>query len=245
MALLPRIVHVLSLVTVVALAHGVVHAQADTDAEAHALFDAGEIAYNEGRWDSALEYFQRAYELSHRAPLLYNVGSAAEHARHDAVALDAFRSYLAAVPDAPHRPAVEARIAVLEQAIAQAGASEPSEPTEPAPATAGSPGADPAPWITLGVGAAVAVAGAVVLGVGFADIATVQNAADGTSLSAIRDAHDQAPVLTGVGWAAIGVGVALAAAGLIWGLSTGPATEPRAAAWIDGQSGGVVVGGAF
>ena len=84
------------------------------------LFEAGRVAYAAGRFEDSLDYFQRAHGMSGRAILLYNIGSAADKLRRDAVALDAFRRYLEAMPTAENRAEVESRIHVLEQVVAAA-----------------------------------------------------------------------------------------------------------------------------
>ena len=89
----------------------------DHDREARFLFEAGRTAYDAGRYQESLDHFQRAYELSQRAALLYNVGQAADRLRKDELALDAFERYLAALPEADNRPAVEERIRVLRQVL--------------------------------------------------------------------------------------------------------------------------------
>ena len=91
-----------------------------SDAEARALFNAGEVAYTDGRWEAALDYFQRAFDMSQRPMLLFNIGSAAEHLRRDEVALAAFRRYLVEIPDAPNHASVASRVAVLERAVSAA-----------------------------------------------------------------------------------------------------------------------------
>ncbi len=88
------------------------------DAEARALFEAGSVAFEAGDFERALEHFSRAYELSQRPRLLYNVGLAADRLRHDQQALDAFERYLDAEPNSPHRDTVEPRIHALREAIA-------------------------------------------------------------------------------------------------------------------------------
>ncbi len=98
---------------------------ASLDAEARALFEAGQLAYQKGRFENALEYFSRAHELSQRPQLLYNIGSAADRLRKDEQALDAFRRYLEALPEAPNRGEVQSRIEVLEKTRAR--------PTDPSP----------------------------------------------------------------------------------------------------------------
>jgi hypothetical protein len=235
------------------------------DAEAHALFDAGEVAYGQGRYDAALEDFQHAYELSHRPNLLYNIGSSAEHLRQDDLALHAFREYLENVPTADNRASVQARIAVLERALAAptptsepepaavAASHETLEPTTrradaaeqlAAPTTEHSSRPDVAPWAVLGAGAVLSVVGAILVGVGYADIATVSNAHFGVTLGEIQGAHDAAPVMTGVGWASIGVGVVLAAFGLGWGVAV-PGSATRTTAWTSPDGAGMLIGGTF
>ncbi len=224
-------------------------AQETTDAEARALYEAGEIAFTDGRWEAALGYFQQSYALSHRPELLFNIGSSAEHLRQDETALRAFRQYLEAVPDAGNRVAVESRIAVLERAVAVATSTAETTTTTTETHEAGAPtpsstGSDPAPWIVLGVGGALAVAGAVLLIGGYVDIGSVSGARDGVPLGEISGPHDAAPILTGTGWAVLGVGVAVAAIGLGWGLSAGTGdTRVSGTAWVDGQSGGILLRG--
>jgi len=88
------------------------------DEEAHGLFEAGSVAFRAGRFDAALDYFEQAYELSHRPELLFNIGQAHDRLRHDVEALDAFRRYRAALPNADGAEGLDARIAVLEAALA-------------------------------------------------------------------------------------------------------------------------------
>ncbi|MFK7998660.1 MAG: hypothetical protein AB8H86_03645, partial [Polyangiales bacterium] len=56
------------------------------DVEAQARFTAGEIAFSAGRFEDALSDFQRAYELSERPQLLYNIGLTAYRLRDDVLA---------------------------------------------------------------------------------------------------------------------------------------------------------------
>lgn len=107
------------------------------DQEARMLFEAGRVAYTAGRFEDSLDYFQRAHSMSGRAVLLYNVGSAADKLRRDAVALDAFRRYLEAMPTAENRAEVESRIHVLEQVVASA------QPTVTVPTVTVPPVTDP------------------------------------------------------------------------------------------------------
>jgi tetratricopeptide (TPR) repeat protein len=129
------------------------------DQEARMLFEAGRVAYAAGRFDDSLGYFQRAYEMSGRPVLLYNVGSAADKLRRDAVALDAFRRYLEAMPSAENREEVQSRITVLEQVVA-AEDSRTAAAAAAAAAAANANGADTAGGDTTNAGSETAAEGA-------------------------------------------------------------------------------------
>lgn len=113
-----RIVAALALIVTVALS-SVASAQevsADDDRAAREAFQRGQAAFDDGAFEDALTEFQRAWELSHRPALLYNVGVAADRLRRTSQALEAFEQYVDLVPDAPNRREVEGRIRVLREA---------------------------------------------------------------------------------------------------------------------------------
>jgi tetratricopeptide (TPR) repeat protein len=88
------------------------------DEEARNLFQAGRVAFSDGRYDDALSYFEKAYELSGRPELLYNVGTAADRLRRTEEAVAAFEKFLAEVPeDAANRKEVESRVGLLKQEL--------------------------------------------------------------------------------------------------------------------------------
>jgi tetratricopeptide (TPR) repeat protein len=189
------------------------------DAEARGLYDAGVSAYDGGRYAEALEHFQRAYELSGRAMLLYNIATAAERARQDELAVRTYEEFLANVPDTDLRERVETRIHELREQLARNG-DRSSTADSPAPA-----GADPAPWIVVAAGAAVAVTGGVLLGVGLSDRAAVEDAPDGAIWSDGADeAYERGPAVLTSGIVLLPVGVALAAIGVVWAVA---APSPR------------------
>ena len=126
-------------------------AQTTRDAEARSLFEAGRTAFAAGRFEAALERFREAYELSGRPGLLFNIGSAADRLRRDAEALQAFRAYLDAVPDAANRAEFEARIRVLEEAAAEDASR--GEPGAPSPEDTARAAQAPPPDAALGLGA--------------------------------------------------------------------------------------------
>ncbi len=79
---------------------------------------------------------------------------------------------------------------------------------------------DPAPWITLGVGAALAIGGGVLYGVGAADIARVNASPRGTEWSSVAGVYDSAPVMTGVGLGVMLAGLGTAVIGAGWGIAS-------------------------
>jgi tetratricopeptide (TPR) repeat protein len=222
------------------------------DTEAHALFEAGRLAYSSGRFEEALGHFRRSYELSHRPQLLYNIGQCQDRLRRDADALATFEAFVAAQPDSPQRDEVTARIEILRASAQQATTTETTaetttetetmETTEATPAPVVASGSDPAPWGVLGAGSAIAIIGAILLGVGYADIASVDGARN-VPFSSVSGAYNDAPVLTGAGWGVLGVGVALAGVGLVWGLSSGSGSSDHARLRLGPT--GVTVSGSF
>jgi len=185
--------------------------QAAHDQEARALFDAGEIAYADGRYDAALTEFRQAFELSGRQELLYNIGLAAERLRRDQEALDAYRAYIEARPDAANRAAIESRIHILEAALAQH--TEPTTPTEPVvpPQEINEGG------ITVTVaGGVVAIVGLVFIGLSASDASRVMNSVYPAHWSDVRGAYGDATSFSIAGGVLTGVGVACAIGGAIW-----------------------------
>lgn len=92
---------------------------ASLDAEARGIFMAGKAAYDDARYETALGHFKRAHELSSRPALLFNIGQAADKLRRDQEALDAFKAYLAQVPDGEGAREAESQVRILEQRLAQ------------------------------------------------------------------------------------------------------------------------------
>jgi tetratricopeptide (TPR) repeat protein len=98
------------------------------DKAARGLFEAGSVAFEEGRFEEALNHFSKAYELSpNRHLLLYNIGSSLDRLRRDKEALSNFEKYLELNPTAPNRPAVEARVRLLREAVAKQEQEEAEE----------------------------------------------------------------------------------------------------------------------
>jgi tetratricopeptide (TPR) repeat protein len=73
-----------------------------------------------------------------------------------------------------------------------------------------------APWIVVGAGAAVAIAGSVLLAITSSDLAKVDDAPRATEWSSVQSAYDRTPILSAAGYVLLGAGVLGAAAGLTW-----------------------------
>ena len=146
------------------------------DREARRQFEAGAEAFEEGLYESALACFQKAYDLSPRPVLLFNIAKTEDKLDRKREARDHYKRFLAAVPDTANRTQVERRIDELNTEIARepppavptpeqtARASEP-EPTSSAALPAEGPRNDERIhkkwWFWTGIGAVVAAGVAV------------------------------------------------------------------------------------
>jgi tetratricopeptide (TPR) repeat protein len=90
--------------------------KAAADQRARELFQKGDVAYAEGRYEEALGAFSEAYELSGRAQLLFNVSNALERLGRYQEAVDALEKYLAS-GKAKDRDVVQKRLANLKKRV--------------------------------------------------------------------------------------------------------------------------------
>jgi tetratricopeptide (TPR) repeat protein len=91
--------------------------KAAADVRARELFQKGDAAYAEGRYEEALSAFQEAYDLSSRPQLLFNVSNALERLGRYAEAVEALEKYLANTPKARDRDVVQKRLANLKKRV--------------------------------------------------------------------------------------------------------------------------------
>ncbi len=187
----------------------------ERDDRARRLFEEAALAYSEARYESALQLFEQAFELSGRTDLLYNIGLTLERLRRDEDAVVPFEQYLETNPPAERRAEVERRLAELRAHLA--GGED--------PATSSSP----APWIVAAAGGVLAIAGAVLWGVGASQVADVEDSPTGTVWSEVSDDADRGRALSLAGVSLISVGVATGAVGLAWGLARSDGSEDRTA----------------
>jgi tetratricopeptide (TPR) repeat protein len=137
-------------------------AQSDPDGEARRLFLEGDAFYAEGRYEEAIERFERSYALSGRPALLFNLANSYERLGQYASAAEALRRYLERADNAD-RATLEARLANLE---ARAGIRDGDEDEgggeeEEAPIEPEGSGLSTVGWVMLGIGGALVAGGAV------------------------------------------------------------------------------------
>ncbi len=220
-----------------------------TDAEARRAYDLGRAAFAANDFDTAVVHFRRAYLLSARAGLLYNIGQAELRGGHDARALEAFEAYLRQAPlDDVHRGEVEERARMLREMRVDAAAQTPTETADPSVAPVETvPASEPseviapvesttddtprepeiAPWIVLGVGGAVLLGGAISMGVAASEASRVTSPTPGTPWSSLEGVASTADTVWALGLVFLGVGGATATVGLVWGLASGGAEDAQ------------------
>ncbi len=216
--------------------------QTEDDARARRYFEAGSTRYQDGDYAGAVDDFQRAYELSHRTGLLYNLYLAHERLAHLEQAADFLQRYLDAEPVLDEREQLQLRLQNLRDRIEAANAP-------PDTANTGTGGGLPlVTSISWGVGAAGVVAFAV-----FGSLALVENGslADrcGSNAGRVCTDDDVATLRRDDLIADIGLGVAVAGAvvGFIVLLLDDNQEESRTPSsvavlpWINHQSGGATL----
>jgi tetratricopeptide (TPR) repeat protein len=80
---------------------------------ARQLYERGKAAFEMGKFDLALEEYERAYEVLPLPGLLFNIGQCYRNLGNYTQAIFSFRTYLRKLPQAKNRAAVEKLIAEL------------------------------------------------------------------------------------------------------------------------------------
>ncbi|MEM7137222.1 MAG: hypothetical protein AAF500_11620 [Myxococcota bacterium] len=207
-------------------------------ARAKKAFAAGTRAYENGDFEAALARFRQAYKLTKSPDLLYNIATVSDRMRRDVDALNAYEGYISARPNSPDREHVQGRIEVLRAAIeareraaldaeieAQRAALEAVEKVKAERPLTHYVGPGAGPWITIAVGGAAMVTGAVFIGLGQRDQNSVSDAPAGSSFTEFEDMADRGPRRTKTGIALLGVGAAGVLGGVIWQLTGGREEE--------------------
>jgi tetratricopeptide (TPR) repeat protein len=215
-------VTILALTLVLALP-AVTAAQADpeqSDRErALSLFQESADHYRVGRFGVAAELLREAYDLHPEPLLLYNLGRALDGMGEFQEAIQAYRDYVEAVPDAEDRGAVERRIETLQTYLDSGSGGDTPPPPEGAPGATGPTYADsgpsPVPFVIAGVGAAGVGIG-VVLGL-MAQSRHDDAVAENVHVTAAEKAEEADNLAAGANIAFVAGGILLAV-GVAWGV---------------------------
>jgi tetratricopeptide (TPR) repeat protein len=225
---------------------------ADT-ALARTEFERGRAAYEAGAFEDSLTAFQRAYELTHDAQILFNVATVADRLRRDAIALEAYEGYLAGYPAAPDRANVEARIRAIRAAITTEAVEVASDPEEtetvelvaatppllPAEAPASSNAREGGLVLTI-AGGVIALAG---VGLFIATAVELDAASQAETWTDLMGPYDRVPILSAAGVISLALGGAIAAVGIGWLVTSGGEDEPSVALRVG--PGSLSIAGAF
>ncbi len=198
------------------------------DEEARLVFQAGTVAFEDARYEEALERFRTAYELSGRTQLLYNIGVSADRLRRDEEALVAFEQFIAESPaDADGVRDAEARVEVLRSRQTSAGGAgeglgdEQDDQDESADEDSGGR----------------AILGPVLVGVaglGLVAVPVVGALTAGCTMTSGDVCVEEQQLDAGMAGLFIGLGVAVLTVAVIWFLVSGPDNDDSddATAWF-------------
>ena len=186
--------------------------------EAQRHLDAGLALYTAEDYAAAGREFELAYAIDPAPALLYAWAQAKRYGGHCAEALDLYRRYLEADLNQSQVVAAQDGVASCTKELA-AGAPRES----PAPPAGGAPPGErtppPRPWYRNKLGAALATGGIVGIGVGVGFFYAAERSVDRAHDAAFRDEFgallDEATTRRRIGAAALGVGGALLAGGVL------------------------------
>jgi tetratricopeptide (TPR) repeat protein len=171
---------------VLLLAARVAAAQPQTRPEDERLYNEGQKAYDDKRYEDAIAAWEKSYAISKLPALLFNLGQANRLADHCAAAVAAYKKFLEKSPDADDAPTAEQFVRELEPCPepAATGPSTTGPSTGPAttgpattgPATTGPSTDHPSTSVTtrhvVDHGRGKRITGIVALGAGAALVAT-------------------------------------------------------------------------
>lgn len=239
---------------------------------ARTYLQSGVEHYGAGRYAEAAVAFREAHALSHQPELLFNLGMALERAGELGAALEAFNLFASAGAPGYAMTQLDARRAALRTRIAAEAArpaTTPAATPAPAPAPAEvqptlitqrievryerSTFQTAGPWVLLGAGAAVTLAGLLV-GLGANQVAADVDAANRGEQAWSRDLDTRYAAHDGTVGAAVGltlVGAAVMAGGGLWLALRGPGRRrevslgPLGALVLPNGGGMLTLGGAL
>lgn len=244
-----RFVFLLSFFATLSIAFSPTHAYAqEDDARARRYFEAGNTRYQDGDYEGAVADFEHAYELSHRAGLLFNLYLVNERLGRLEAAADYLERYIDSDPTLEGRDQMLVRLQNVRERIraAQTASSAPS--TSPSDSSTTSHGWPAATWVSFGVSAAglvtFGVFGALALGENSALADRCGSNAGSTCTDADVATLRRDDLIADIG---LGIGIAAAATGVLILLLDSDEDEsdpPPAVAvmpWLTHQSGGATL----
>jgi tetratricopeptide (TPR) repeat protein len=96
-------------------------------------FERGQKLFTLGKFDEALDQYQKAYDASPLPDFLYNIGQCHRNLGDYEQAIFSFKRFLQLDPEAPNREKVEIIIDELEDKLERQGAKKREEPPPPPP----------------------------------------------------------------------------------------------------------------
>lgn len=224
----------------------------EAEEEARIHFELAERYYRDGRFSSAADEFQIAYELSGRTELLYNAFLAHREASEFAEAATALEAYLPTVPEGSRRRQLEVRLEQTRGLRVRAEATDPPSGGELAPEDheealvedvneaetneVDEPSTSVVPWVLIGTGGAMVVAGAVT-GILTLGVQSDRDALceDNVCTGDFESIQDQGRTLALTTDILLFGGIAVAAGGLLWLLlDKDPPVDSAASCTSDG-----------
>lgn len=221
------------------------------DADARTHFESGRSYFDRGAYEEALREFRAAYDLSHRAELLYNLYLTAERAADFDAAVDYLEHYLSeGSPDAERRASLEPRLENLRARRDAHGepVAEPTPEPEPAPAPAPASSGDVVPAvIAFAVAGAGLVTFAVAGGLALAEDGSLETTCGTSCSDAQLSGLNAMTIAADVGWITAAVA---GVAGVVLLVTVGMPSETSSATalvvpWATPDGGGLVLGGSF
>jgi len=184
-------------------------AAADDIASARAHCDKGKHEFDLGRFVEAAREYELAYDAKDDPALLFNIGQAYRLAGNYPRAINAYRSFLRNVPNSSNADVLNARIREMQLMIEQQAGHQPSPPMTVAPMAAPATRDEPPThwyrsaigWSLVGVGAAAAIVGGVLIARGQS---LYDDSRKATQIQPHYDLHSQADGFNVAGIALLG-----------------------------------------
>lgn len=194
-------------------------AQDAPEVTAAILAERARVLFEAGDFERSATLLEEAIATHDDPALHYNLARSLQELGRWQDSRDEYVRFLEASPDTPQRARIEARIALLDERIAEASAPPPvvpvAPPIEPTPIEPPSRGVEPAPWILTGLGAATLVVGTVFAVLFDQQVGLARSAPDhATALphAMLAEQHAiTADVLFGVGGLTLAIG-------FVWGI---------------------------